>query len=104
MLRPRGPSWRSRTGGSRLPAVLALSRPDVPTWLAEAYSTDGDLPRDMAQRVIAHFDALGLREQAEQRIAKRYAAALSAIQEAGGREPARSHLLAICESLVSRRS
>jgi geranylgeranyl diphosphate synthase type I len=87
-----------------LPAVLALSRPDVPTWLVETYTTDGDLPRDLAQRVIAHFDALGLRDQAEQRIAKRYAAALSAIQQAGGREPARSHLLTICERLVSRRS
>jgi geranylgeranyl diphosphate synthase type I len=87
-----------------LPAVLALSRPDVPAWLISAYTTDEDMPRAKAEHVIEHFDMLGLRGQAERRVAERYGAALTALEEAGGREPARSHLAAICESLVSRRS
>jgi geranylgeranyl diphosphate synthase type I len=87
-----------------LPAVLALSRPDVPAWLLTTYTSDEDIPRHTAEQVIEHFDALGLRGQAEKRVAERYGAALAAIKEAGGREPARSRLVAICESLVSRRS
>jgi geranylgeranyl diphosphate synthase type I len=87
-----------------LPAVLALSRSDVPAWLIAAYTTEGDMPRDTAEKVIEHFEALSLRSQVEQHVAARYKAALTAIDEAGGFEPARSHLLAICNSLVSRRS
>jgi len=87
-----------------LPAAMALSLPDAPEWLRSAYhETDGELSHETVSRIIAHFDQLDLRAAIEQRVQVRYRNALDSLEAAGAREPARSHLAAICESLVSRR-
>jgi geranylgeranyl diphosphate synthase type I len=88
-----------------LPAAMALSLPDAPEWLRTAYlETDGELSQDTVGRIIAHFDQLELRTAIEQRVQVRYRNALDSLEAAGAREPARSHLAAICEALVSRRT
>ena len=88
-----------------LPAVLALSRPDAPDWLRRAYDNQPDeLPAETIQRVIAHFDELGLQATIEQRVEARYRRALEYLDAAAPREPARGYLSAICEALVSRRT
>lgn len=87
-----------------LPAVLALARDDAPEWLRDAYAGTTELPRSTVERAVAHFDTLGLRATVEERVSGRYRAAVEAVLAAGGREPARSHLLAVCEALVSRRA
>ena len=88
-----------------LPAAMALSLPDAPEWLRSAYlGTDGELSQETVQRIIAHFDQLELRAAIEQRVQVRYRNALDSLEAAGAREPARSHLAAICEALVSRRT
>ena len=88
-----------------LPAAMALSLPDAPEWLRTAYlETDGELSQDTVGRIIAHFDQLELRTAIEQRVQVRYRNALDSLEAADAREPARSHLAAICETLVSRRT
>jgi geranylgeranyl diphosphate synthase type I len=86
-----------------LPAAVALSRPDAPAWLTEAYSRpDGAMPRQSVARVIAHFDALNLRAELEARVANHYRQALAALEAAAPKPPARGYLAALCELLVSR--
>ncbi|MCA1645646.1 MAG: polyprenyl synthetase family protein [Chloroflexi bacterium] len=88
-----------------LPASMALSLPDAPAWLRSAYAEpNGAADPDLVQRIIAHFDQLGLRANAEQRVERRYRAALDALAATGAREPARGYLTAICAALVSRRT
>src|SRR5437588_3095765 len=88
-----------------LPAAMALSLPDAPEWLRTAYlETDGELSEDTVGRIIAHFDQLDLRPAIEQRGQVRYRNALDSLEAADAREPARSHLAAICETLLSRRT
>jgi len=88
-----------------LPAVLALSRPDAPDWLRHAYDHQPEeVSAETIQRVIAHFDELGLRATIEQRVEARYRRALEYLDAAAPREPARGYLSAICEALVSRRT
>ena len=88
-----------------LPAAMALSLPDAPEWLRTAYlETDGELSQETVRRIIAHFDQLQLRTAIEQRVQARYRKALDALEAAGARQPARSHLAAICDALVSRRT
>jgi geranylgeranyl diphosphate synthase type I len=89
-----------------LPAALALSRPDAPPWLLDAYTqTNGaGMPPPMVERVIGHFDAIQLRPAVEQRVERRYHRALECLQAAAPREPARAYLVALCEALVARRA
>jgi geranylgeranyl diphosphate synthase type I len=88
-----------------LPAAMALSRADAPDWLRSTYTqTDHELDRTTVQRVITHFDQLDLRASIQRRVAERYRKALASLEKAGAREPARSYLAAISESLVSRRT
>jgi geranylgeranyl diphosphate synthase, type I len=88
-----------------LPAAMALGRPDAPDWLHQAYlEANGEPSTETVERIIAHFDALGLRGAIEARVQERYRKALDCLEEAGAREPARSYLAAICEALVSRRT
>jgi geranylgeranyl diphosphate synthase type I len=88
-----------------LPAVLALSRTDSPAWLAEAYaSADGAPNQSTVDRIIDHFDRLGVRADVERRVEARYRSALAHLDRAEAREPARSYLEAICGALVSRRA
>src|SRR5438445_8348942 len=88
-----------------LPAAMALSLPDAPEWLRTAYlETDGELSQETVGRIIAHFDQLELRTAIEQRVQVRYRNALESLEAADAREPARSHLAAICETLLSRRT
>jgi geranylgeranyl diphosphate synthase type I len=88
-----------------LPAAIALSQPDVPGWLREAYDhPETELPTEAIERVIAYFEGLGLRATIERRVEVRYRRALERLEAAGAREPARGYLAAICEALVSRRS
>jgi geranylgeranyl diphosphate synthase type I len=87
-----------------LPAAMALGRPDAPEWLHAIYrDTEHELSAEEVERVIEHFDALDLRAAIEDRVAQRYEQAIQCLDAAGAREPARSYLAAICESLVSRR-
>lgn len=87
-----------------LPAVLALGRPDAPAWFRQAYVPDpADLPAEQVERIIQYFDAIGLREAVAGRVRARHDAALAALRQAGGRQPAFGQLEALCESLVSRR-
>jgi geranylgeranyl diphosphate synthase type I len=88
-----------------LPAAMALSVPDAPEWLRTAYrQTDGELSQDTVGRIIAYFDELDLRAAIERRVQVRYRNALDSLEAAGAREPARSHLAAICDALISRRT
>jgi geranylgeranyl diphosphate synthase type I len=87
-----------------LPAALALARPDVPAWLRAAYAGDGDLSPDTVARVIAFFDAAGIRAEAEQRVAVHYQAALTALNAATPTGPAAAHLRALCDLLRVRRA
>jgi geranylgeranyl diphosphate synthase, type I len=88
-----------------LPAAMALSLPDAPEWLRSAYlQADRELTNDTVRRIISHFDQLNLRGSIELRVQERYRTALDALAAAGAREPARSSLAAICETLVSRRT
>lgn len=87
-----------------LPAAMALGRADAPDWLRAAYAeSDRELGPEGVQRVIAHFDALGLRETIEQRVQARYQQAIECLDAAGARAPARGYLAAICETLIARR-
>ncbi|HEV7661998.1 MAG TPA: polyprenyl synthetase family protein [Chloroflexota bacterium] len=89
-----------------LPAALALSRADAPEWLRALYGApgDADVDAESVDRVTAHFDALGLRQLVEQRVAERYQAALSYLDTAAPCEPWRGYLTAVCEALVARRT
>ena len=88
-----------------LPAAMALGEPDAPAWLIAAYAEhDGELSPESVERIIGHFEALGLPSQIEQRVDARYRVALQALEAADAREPARSYLEAICGALVSRRT
>jgi geranylgeranyl diphosphate synthase type I len=88
-----------------LPAAMALSRADAPEWLRAAYADgDGAPAPELVQRIIAHFEALGLQQSIEARVEARYREALQSLVVAGAREPARGYLVAICEALVSRRT
>lgn len=88
-----------------LPAALALSMPEVPGWLQSAYAeSNAGADQQMDQRIIAHFDQLGLQGVVERRVQARYAQALEHLKAAGAREPASGYLTAICEALVSRRT
>jgi geranylgeranyl diphosphate synthase type I len=88
-----------------LPAAMALSLADAPAWLTAAYAErDGSMPTNTVERVIAHFEALDLLSAIEERVEARYRKALSCLEAAAPREPARTHLAAICEALVSRRA
>jgi geranylgeranyl pyrophosphate synthase len=84
---------------------MALQRDDAPAWLRAAYDErEGDLSSETVERIIAHFEALGVRAEIEKRVLGRYHTALKALDAARAREPARSYLRAICEALVSRRT
>ena len=89
-----------------LPAAIALSEPDVPAWLSAAYAPGDGAVADgeMVERIVRHFDQLGVRGAIEQRVeaSVRRGAGLPG----GGRraEPARGYLSAICDALVSRRT
>jgi geranylgeranyl diphosphate synthase type I len=88
-----------------LPAAMALSRADAPEWLKAAYFEQaGELSGDIVERIIGHFDALGLPDEIERRVQARYHDALECLNRAGAREPAKSYLVAICEALVARRT
>jgi geranylgeranyl diphosphate synthase type I len=88
-----------------LPAAMALSAANAPDWLRAAYlERQAALSSDTVQRIIGHFDQLGVRAAIEQRVEQRYHAALDSLAAAGAREPARGYLMAICEALVSRRT
>jgi geranylgeranyl diphosphate synthase type I len=87
-----------------LPAALALARPDTPDWLLTAYAGEGDLPPDLVARVIAFFDAAGIRAEAEQRVAVHYQTALTALDAAAPTGPAAVHLRALCDLLRLRRA
>jgi geranylgeranyl diphosphate synthase type I len=88
-----------------LPAAIALSRPEAPAWLRDAYDhPEVDLSPEMIERVIDHFDQLGLQATIEHRVEARYRQALHYLAAAGARDPARGYLAAICEALVSRRT
>ncbi len=88
-----------------LPAALALARADAPDWLREAYTTaPGDMPGPVAERVVQHFDALGLRAEVERSVLDRYTRALGALCAAGGREPASTLLAAVGGMLLARRA
>ncbi len=101
--KPDAADVRERKKG--LPAVLALTRPNAAAWLKDAYEADGaEMDGDCVQRVIEHFDALGLRREVEKRVAGRYRRALEALRSAGGREPAQSQLAAVCDLLTARKA
>ena len=86
-----------------LPAVMALGAPDAPAWLREAYQPcPEDMPDALAARVVAHFDALGLRQAIANRVEGRYRAALAALASAAPRPAAAGYLAAICDALVGR--
>jgi geranylgeranyl pyrophosphate synthase len=86
-----------------LPAAVALSRPDAPAWLAEFFTgKNGVVHTAEVSRVIAHFDALNLRPELEAQVARHYRAALTALEAADPREPARGYLAALCDLLVAR--
>jgi geranylgeranyl diphosphate synthase type I len=88
-----------------LPAAMALSAADAPDWLRAAYlDRDAELSGDTVERIIGHFDQLGLRAAIQRRVEQRYRAALDSLAAAGAREPARGYLMAICDALVSRRT
>jgi geranylgeranyl diphosphate synthase, type I len=90
-----------------LPAALALAEPNAPAWLKEVYDhneCDADTPPETVTRVIAHFDALELKQRIEQRVEARYRQALDCLGTAQPRQPAGGYLAAICELLVSRRA
>ena len=86
-----------------LPAAVALSRADAPAWLTAAYASgDGAMSSPAVGRVIAHFDALGLRPELEAQVAAHYRGARTALREARPLAPAGDYLAALCETLVSR--
>jgi len=88
-----------------LPAAIALSQNNVPDWLSSAYAdTNGATPPDLVDRIVDHFERLGLRATVEGRVEDRFKQALDSLEAAGAREPARGYLTAICEALVSRRT
>jgi geranylgeranyl diphosphate synthase type I len=88
-----------------LPAALALTRPDAPTWLCGLYAdSQAVLDANSVRRVVAHLDAAGIRTEVEQQVARHYGQAMEALALAGGREPAAAHLRALCDALVDRRS
>jgi len=88
-----------------LPALMALSRPDAPEWLRQAYlERDGELSTHTVERVIAHFETLDVRAIITERVQGHSRAALECLARAGAREPARSYLEAICGALVARRT
>jgi geranylgeranyl diphosphate synthase type I len=88
-----------------LPAAMALGQPGAPEWLKAAYIQHADEPStDMVDRIIAHFETLGLRSAIEKRVEDRYRQALACLDAAQPREPWRGYLAAICEVLVSRRT
>ncbi|GAC1323446.1 MAG: hypothetical protein NVSMB2_21180 [Chloroflexota bacterium] len=70
--------------------------------LAEERATAPDATT--VERVIAHFDRLGLRSVTEDRVRERYAHALSSLARADPRDPWGVYLSAMCASLVSRRT
>ncbi len=88
-----------------LPAAMALSLPDAPTWLTSAYAeANGAADAQLVRRIIAHFDRLDLRASVERRVSVRYRRAIECLALADPREPARGYLTAICGALVSRRT
>jgi len=88
-----------------LPAAMALSRPDAPDWLRAGYvQSDAELPNEVVERIIAHFEALDLRSSIDGRVQERYRKTLECLDAAGPREPARGYLAAISEALVARRA
>ena len=88
-----------------LPAAIALGQADAPAWLHAAYAeTDASMPPELVERVIGHYDRLGLRGQIERRVEARYRQALDCLEAAQPRQPSAAYLAAICESLVARRT
>jgi geranylgeranyl diphosphate synthase type I len=88
-----------------LPAAVALSRADAPEWLKDIYADGAGAPSpELIQRVIAHFEAIQVRQVIERRVEERYKHALEALGAASPREPARECLVALCDLLVSRRA
>jgi geranylgeranyl diphosphate synthase type I len=88
-----------------LPAALALGREDAPEWLRALYDgREAETSEADVARVVALFDAIGVREQIEERVANRYRRALDCLTAAGPREPARGYLAAICDVLTTRRA
>ena len=88
-----------------LPAAMALSEPDAPTWLREAYDDpSAEMAPELVERIIEHFDTLDLKARIEQRVGARYRRALDCLEAAEPKQPAGSYLAAICESLVARRA
>ncbi len=88
-----------------LPAAIALSQPDAPAWLREAYDhPEAELSIEMIERIVGYFEHLGLQATIERRVEARYRQALDYLAAAGAREPARDYLADVCEALVSRRT
>lgn len=88
-----------------LPASIALSQPDAPAWLREAYAhPETELSIEDIEHVIDYFEGLGLQATIEQRVEARYRQALEHLAATGARQPARGYLAAICEALVARRT
>jgi geranylgeranyl diphosphate synthase type I len=88
-----------------LPAALALSRPDTPSWLVAAYAErNGGMAQPLVERVIGYFDEIQLRGEVEQRVERRYHRALKCLEAAKPREPAKAYLAGLCEALVARRT
>ena len=76
-----------------LPAALALSRPDTPSWLVAAYAErNGGMAQPLVERVIGYFDEIELRREVEQRVERRYHRALECLEAANPREPAKTYL------------
>ncbi len=101
--KPRAADVRERKKG--LPAVLALTRPDAPGWLTDAYLPGAaEMEPELVGRVIDHFETLALRQAVERRVAGCYERALEALCAAGGREPAFSQLAAVRDLLTARRA
>lgn len=84
------PSSAPGAGGGELEgsSALAATTPDQET----------------IERVIAHFEALGLRAIVEERAQERYARAVAALARTNPREPWGAYLSAICSALVARRA
>ncbi len=87
-----------------LPAAMALSEPDAPEWLRAVYAEhEGGVTTETIDRVIVHFDALGLRKRIESRVEARYRKALGHLESASPREPARGYLTAMGDWLLGRK-
>ena len=88
-----------------LPAVLALADPRASAWLRDAYTPAAtDMAPALAERVVAEFEQMGVRQAAEARLQERYQRAIAALADARGLSPAADHLKAVAELLVGRQS